>query len=120
MSPFNWLLYLDVADNLISSDSEACLRSAVSRAYYGVSSEIRSKLESSGIRFRRDNIHRGVIQWLRNQPQASKMSIGLELDRLRLERNRADYNAMETFTQPRAEKALLEARQIVSGIGNLP
>jgi hypothetical protein len=35
-SGFDWLLYLDVADHLMGRSSEEFLRSATSRAYYGV------------------------------------------------------------------------------------
>lgn len=116
MSPFNWLLYLDVADDLMSFGSEAQFRSAVSRAYYGVFGKIRSKLETQGIQFEWKNIHHQVIKWLRSQPQVSVIHIGVELDRLRRDRNRADYDGIHTFSRSRAEKSLLQARSIENNI----
>lgn len=119
MSPFNWLLYLGVADDLILQGTEAHCRSGVSRAYYGVFGEIRRTLETRGIRFKGENVHREVIEWLRNQPDNATVQIGLELDRLRLERNRADYDAMQNFTQSRAKKSLLGARRIATTTADL-
>lgn len=112
MSLFNWLLYLDVADELVVLQSEAHLRSAVSRGYYGVFGEIRNILESLGIQFTWKNVHHEVIDWLQNQPDTGIEQIGIDLDRLRRERNRADYNAVKSFSRWRADKSLLEARSI--------
>lgn len=112
MSPFNWLLYLDVADYLMLSMSEAHFRSAVSRAYYGVFGEIHGRLQTRGVQLQRKNIHQEVIRWLRNQSQMGIVQIGMELDRLRRERNRADYAAMKRFTEQCAKKSLLKARSI--------
>lgn len=116
MSPFNWLSYLDVSESLMLGGSEAHLRSAVSRAYYGVFGEIRSKLEGQGIRFRRENIHHKVINWLRDQPKDSVVQIGVELDRLRVERNHADYDAIPPFTDWRAKLSFLEARSVEKSV----
>jgi len=116
MNLFNWLLFLDVADHLISFGTEASYRSATSRVYYGVFGEIRHRLENQGIRFRHTNIHSQVIGWLRDQPQSGLKQIGLNLGRLRRERNFADYDAMHKFTQQRAKKSLLQAQMIQSTI----
>lgn len=116
MSPFNWLSYLDVAENLMLGGSEAHFRSAVSRAYYGVFGETRSRLEGQGIRFQRENIHHKVIKWLKDQPQDSVVQIGVELDRLRVKRNHADYDAIQTFTDWRAKLSILEARSLEKSV----
>ncbi|MCK4330976.1 MAG: hypothetical protein KAW81_00315 [Dehalococcoidia bacterium] len=116
MSPFDWLIYLDVADNLLGFHAEGYSRSAVSRAYYGVFGEIRDRLEHRGIQFKRENIHREIIEWLKNQADKGIVHIGVELDRLRRERNWADYNSIRTFTRLRAEKSLLKARSMQRSI----
>lgn len=116
MALFNWLLYLDVSDDLMRHGSEAHFRSAVSRAYYGVFGEIRVVLEGQGVRLPKDRIHTSVGQWLLSRPVRPVAQIGLDLGRLRRERNRADYDPTGGFNRARAEKALLIARHIESNI----
>ena len=116
MNPFSWLSYLDVADNLMSFGSEGHFRSAVSRAYSGILNETRSRIERRGVYFKRPNSQLEVIEWLRNQPHDDFVHIGIELDRLRRERNSADYNNQQTFTQSRAEKSITQARRVEKDI----
>ena len=33
---FNWKEYVDLSEELMSREEESCLRSSISRAYYGV------------------------------------------------------------------------------------
>jgi len=109
MRPFDWFLYLDVAKALAQTPSEARLRSAVSRAYYGVFGAIRARLTTAGFRpSRQGRAHSEVITWLRQSGQEERQ-VGNELDRLRLERNEADYNALTDFTLSRAKSALRKA-----------
>ena len=116
MALFNWLLYLDVSDDLMQHGSEAHFRSAVSRAYYGVFGNIRIVLEGQGVRLPKEDIHRFVGKWLSSRPVPPVVQIGLDLSRLRRERNRADYDPTRQFSRLRAAKALLIARQIESNI----
>lgn len=112
MSPFDWLTYLDIADDLMMTHSEGHFRSAVSRAYYGVFGKIRAVLETRQICFQPPNVHMEMIRWLRDQDEDKVAQIGVELDRLRRERVHADYDATREFTHSRARKSLLEARSI--------
>jgi uncharacterized protein (UPF0332 family) len=115
---FNWLLYLDVADKLVSYNSEACYLSAISRAYYRAFGKVRSQLELSGFSFNQTNIHQQVIAWLKNKADLDIKTIGWDLDKLRQERNRADYNAKESFDKLRAEKYLILAHLNVQNTEN--
>jgi len=106
MSPFNWLLYLAVADDLMSFGSEAHFRSAVSRAYYGVFVEIRDGIGDRGVQLPKRDIHKFVRDWLRRQrPQL--VQIGLDLSRLRRERVQADYFTYVVFSQKQRRSRLL-------------
>ncbi len=116
MSPFNWLSYLDVAENLMLGGSEAHSRSAVSRAYYGLFGETRSRLEDRGIRFQRENIHIKVINWLKDQPGDSVKQIGTDLDRLRRQRNHADYDTIPPFTDWHTKLSIVRARLLKDSI----
>ena len=113
---FDWLLYLNVADKLISLESEAGFRSAVSRAYYGVFGEVRNQLEIKGLSFNQANVHQQVIEWLTSQTDSSIKKIGWDLHYLRSERNRSDYNARVSFDRQRAEKSLILARSLVQDV----
>ena len=116
---FDWLLYLSVSDDLIKYGTEAHARSAVSRAYYGAFGIIRQKLEEKGIRFNATSIHHDLINWLRESSDIRMIVLGLELDNLRAERNRADYYASYTLATARAQKSLDASRRIEANIKNL-
>lgn len=95
--------FLDLAEVLAKSGSEDQWRSAVSRAYYGVFHEARTLFESLGFRVpRADQAH--AYLWLRlsNCGDAQVQSAGYEMNRLRQDRNRADYDIKLTITQPHA------------------
>jgi uncharacterized protein (UPF0332 family) len=127
MINFDWLLYLELSDFLISSGyskqipsgSENFYRSAISRAYYGAFDKIRTELEYKGFKFSQANVHSQVIEWLISQSNLGIKAIGRELDFLRRERNRADYVAGDTFGKYRAEKSLIIARSIVENAQKL-
>lgn len=111
---FDWLSYLEVARRLVDGDQqlgEACRRSAISRAYYGVFGKGREVLQQQGLLFEREAIHAQVIRTLRREPPTSEL--GRDLDRLRRERNEADYNAEAKFPYARADQALNVAQRIV-------
>lgn len=113
MSIFDWLLYVDLADRLALLESEACFRSAISRAYYGVFGNIRNHLEMNNVSFNQANVHQEIIEWLKNQSNLGIKTIGWDLDFLRRERNRSDYDAKELFDKLRAKNSIKLARSII-------
>lgn len=110
---FDWLRYLNVADHLLTQQGEEFFRSATSRAYYGLFCHIRDALEQrQGQPFPPErSVHIQVIDALKNDSRSSVIQLGTDLDRLRRERNRADYRT-NTFTLSRGRKSLLLARDI--------
>lgn len=117
---FDWLLYLRVADHLLTQPGEAFMRSATSRAYYGVFGSLKGALERSGEHFSTEgNVHRQVIDKLKNNAHSDVVQLGQHLDRVRRERNRADYDSRERFDLIRAQKALQLARRIQAGISSV-
>ncbi len=112
-SIFNWLLFVDLADKLVSIDAEAAYRSSVSRAYYGVFGEIRSGLKKQGVFFEGINIHYQMISWLENNPKKEISSLGLRLDILRKQRNNADYNSSAVITRLTAIQTVSQSRLIL-------
>jgi len=110
---FNWLLYLDLADDLATNGTESSCRSAVSRAYYGVFGKIRDTLEKDGKLFSPGNIHMEIISWLNNHDDAKIRIIGREMNRLRRERNNADYEAGIVFDESRTLESLDRSHSII-------
>mgnify|MGYP001042182468 FL=1 len=109
---FNWLFYLNVANHLLSQRSEEYWRSAISRAYYAVFGVVRGILQSQGTQFKSDNIHRQVINRLKRHKNPTAQQIGVSLDRLRRERNKADYDDGISISYNEASMAIAVARKI--------
>ena len=91
---------------------EAYWRSATSRSYYAVFGEIRYILEDKGYKFRRTRVHSEVIRFLKSSPFLIQRKTGLDLDRLRRERNKADYDGNIKLTRRRARKSYQLAKGI--------
>lgn len=113
---FQWSDYLLVADDLLKLSSEGHHRSSASRAYYGVFGSIRQALEARrGRRFSGGRVHIAVINALKGDVRLPVQQLGQDLDRLRRERNRADYEATVRFTQSNAVRARQLAGKIEAG-----
>lgn len=96
-------------------------RSAVSRACYGMFGVIRERLEGqTGRRFTQDrSVHSQVIEALIADTRPEFKEVGQNLDRLRRERNRADYDGRTPFSANEARLAVALARQIESQVPEL-
>lgn len=97
---FDWAQYLFLAQDLaglspsVPPSQEARLRSAVSRAYYAAFCEARNVLRKKG-RYTPawdDNVHTYVRDQFRRDPNPVYRKIGDDLNRLRIDRNEADYS----------------------------
>lgn len=91
---FNWKDYLSLAKELLVMDNEAKLRSSISRAYYSVFCKARNYLEDIGKiqRSRSGIVHKLVIEVLRSLNDKTSYQIAINLDRLRVDRNKSDYD----------------------------
>jgi uncharacterized protein (UPF0332 family) len=123
---FDWLEYLRLAHELVAPSTgtasrEARLRSAISRAYYAAFKMAFAYLRDrdSSIVFVRTDIHTFVLEKFKFDPDRAQREIGVNLDRLRRERNRADYDDMVDRLPETAAKALLQAEKIVSDLAKL-
>jgi uncharacterized protein (UPF0332 family) len=91
---FKWVQYLQLAQLLNENESEAAKRAAISRAYYAVFCICRN--------FARDNKelipsgtaddHGLVIRHFRDSNDKERQKIGDLLDKMRRDRNSADYD----------------------------
>ena len=114
---FNWEEYIKLANKLSQKEDESSLRTAISRAYYGVFCIARNKKGYKNPAFRKGkNIHWIVINAYKNSAQSADRRIGKVLDSLRRRRNNADYDEDKEITRKMAQKTVLQARDI---LGNL-
>src|SRR5436305_1899156 len=94
---FYWSDYLAAAQQWALATTplleEAILRSAISRAYYAAFHEARDYLANHGDTGipTGGRAHAYVRDRFRNDPDTNRQQIGQYLDRMRLDRNRADY-----------------------------
>lgn len=115
---FNWQDFIKLGELFVSARKEglqeAHYRTAISRLYYGTFGLIRETLESKGLRVPRDkNVHLCTIEMLRRSESEKEREIGLHLDRLRRERNIADYDNEFSINESRAQNSLKYAKLIL-------
>src|SRR6266851_2866953 len=113
---FDWLEYLSLARELVvqstgTSSQEARLRSAISRAYYAAFKMAFAYLRArdSSIVFVRTDIHTYVLERFKYNPDLAHREVGVNLDRLRRERNKADYDDSIDRLPDTTAKALIQA-----------
>jgi uncharacterized protein (UPF0332 family) len=124
---FDWSDYLSLAESLSQhpeapGPEEAALRAAISRAYYAAYCTARNFAHSRGeiTLTRTAGDHQLVIGHFKGSEDRGKKSIGLWLDRLRDNRNSADYD--DTLTgNPRsqAQSSIAQARNVLTKLNTL-
>ncbi len=123
---FDWSEYLKLAQELAgqainSASQEAKLRSSVSRAYYAAFCKARNYLHdieghlipSTG------EAHKYVRDVFKRSPDRSRRKIGNNLDRLRIDRNKADYWNSVTGLSSIAKIDLTIAQEVISTLSFL-
>lgn len=96
---FDWSQYLNLAKEFLCqptppANQEAKMRSAISRAYYAAFISARNYLpetEEHSIPKTAD-AHKYVVQQFKQSSDADRQNIGSNLEKLRRDRNAADYN----------------------------
>ena len=122
---FDWCDYLTLAKELwkqaaTSVSPEASLRSSLSRAYYATFQIARQDLMQNGeySPSAGGNVHAHVRDAFRQDVDESRRKIGIELDRLRHDRNAADYDDEVQGLDPMARSALIRAQRVLSSLGH--
>lgn len=117
---FNWAEYLILADTLFIARAkfpheEACFRTAISRAYYAAFCEARNHARKEGLTTLdgTGKDHGRVAEYYRGLPIEFRQQIGLRLERLRLDRNRADYDNAMGRVDSICEASLRTAREVL-------
>lgn len=123
---FLWADYLDVARHLTEhSDSSgyagACLRSAISRAYYAALNTTRNLLRDQwGIEVPETaEIHSFIPQWFLTEDDVDYREIGALLDRLRDRRRKADYDDEIPKVLSLAKRSLSDAQLVIDRVSTL-
>jgi len=125
---FDWSEYFYLAKELAETSEEAELRSAVSRAYYSAFCLARNYLRDIQLDPRLSwhktydiNAHQYVAEeFIYHQSKSQIMiEIGKDLTRLRIMRNKADYEDTMFNLKKEARTALMLAQNIISALSNL-
>lgn len=121
---FDWKLFVQLADELISHQRtavlrEAYFRSAISRSYYGVFCITRNLLVSRGITIPKVDTHKFVREkYLKSQNRLEKKT-GKDLLDLWRDRKDSDYEDGATFDINRAKTAYQLAIRILNRLTNI-
>ena len=120
---FDWVQYLGLAQELFEQAStsplkDADLRSSISRAYYAAFHRARSRLyEKWGISLPTDaTAHIEIRRELRLRGQQRIVVI---LNRMRVDRNKADYDDFITNLTFTAQENLRRAKQVIAELRSL-
>ncbi len=90
---FDWEKFRELAEELRQGETEAARRTAISRIYYAVYHRAKTYLESEGFQFRQfESSHRQIWDEFKDKGRTFT-AIGNTGDRLRANRNKADYAA---------------------------
>lgn len=122
---FDWSDYLNLANELAprpisAAAQEAKLRCAISRAYYANYCTARNHLrEKEGQLIPVHDAHRYVINALLNSTERKRKDLVKDLNRLRIDRIKADYNDEFSGLPSQTEVALLLAEKLMSNLKKL-
>lgn len=123
---FDWTDYFKLAEALNRekgrlASSEACQRSSISRAYYAVFHLAWDKaLALDNFQPMDDSqIHKEVRLHYQRSHDARRQLIGTLLDRMRNNRNKADYDNTVLRLDSMTAVVLIDANDCIKGVGSL-
>jgi len=123
---FDWSEYLSLAEELVEKSSlaaseESRLRSAMSRAYYSAFCTARNHLrDQEGHAIPTDGkVHSYVLDEFMNSTDKTWNRIGIRLDQLRIDRNKADYNDQIPKLAPQAKMDVKLAQKVLTELAGI-
>jgi uncharacterized protein (UPF0332 family) len=121
---FGWEQFLSVAEALSSSDigadREACLRTAISRAYYAAFGSARSHAREQRMRTRQSAAEHGEVSVFFAQKYGDAGGeIAKILSRLRTNRNIADYDDVCENSDGLSTESIAYARRVLTLLATL-
>src|SRR5262249_51250360 len=106
--------FLILAERLAQESTEAEWRTAASRAYYAAFHAAKELLAVLGFVMPRDDTaHRQVSYRLQNCGHPQVVAAGAQLDTLRKDRNRADYDLKRVFDRKQGVVPVQDAKSIL-------
>lgn len=118
---FSWHDFLNLAKSLSERKDEASDRSAISRAYYAAFCTARDSLLTNNCPLSKGSeVHGQVQDVLGKAKDFDCQKIAQDLGRLRLDRNKADYDIDFPDLDDARNKALFRAAKIIERIENIP
>ncbi|CVK17528.1 HEPN domain-containing protein [Sporomusa sphaeroides] len=121
MSTFDWSNYLTFAQEICGKNNgqnpcqEAKMRCAISRAYYSAFCNARNFLKDNGVDLPDDaKVHEVVKSQFNKSANETYQQIGENLNRLRIARNKADYNNKYYINNRAATNLVGEAIKSIS------
>jgi len=112
---FDWKDYVYLAEELLNRNEESCLRSSISRAYYGAFCIARNRKGYK--KYTGTDLHWKVINEYKDSSDGTEQNIGRILDKLRRSRNDADYDENKSIDKKLAERIVMSAKQILNSMG---
>lgn len=123
---FDWSQYLNLAKEFLGqptppANQEAKMRSAISRAYYAAFISARNYLqETEGHSIPKTaDAHKYVVQQLKQSSDVDRQNIGRNLEKLRRDRNQADYNNSVPELFKISKIAVKRSQRVISQLSNL-
>ena len=110
---FDWQEYLVLAQELRLKETEAALRSSISRAYYAAFCIALYRIHPDGYEAFSQNSHAALWNEYKQRQGRAFSHIGTRGDRIRKDRQAADYNPEVPELAKLADKVLIEAKYIV-------
>lgn len=122
---FDWSDYLNFAKELAprpvsAATQESRLRCAISRAYYANYCKARNHLrDKEGQTIPKQDAHKYVIDMFLNSTERKRKDLGKDLNRLRVDRIKADYHDEFNGLPAQTEIVLMLAEKVISNLDNL-
>lgn len=120
---FDWKTYLEVSEMLVKHQitglEEACLRSAISRAYYAAFGTANSYLKKQGTTIPAIDTHKFLRSEFKKSPDTIKKKIGNNLERLWRDRKDADYNDAISINNHRTQLSYQMAVRVLQDLKSI-
>ena len=117
---FDWSDYLALARELAARKEEACLRSALSRAYYYVYNLALVRAERNGFSsIQGESTHSQLWRLFSLSPEQECINLGQIALRLKEKREKADYRPVYHRIEAEVDQVLSDAQDFTARLGRL-
>jgi len=117
---FDWSDYLELAQELANRADEASLRSAISRAFYYVYHLALERAKANNFTFVAGGMHAQLWRVFSESPEPVCKRLGVIASRLRIRRERADYEPIFARVGEEMPGTLADAQDFATLLVKLP